>query len=306
MKKDVAIALIPRAQRLNYRELKPAFVNELAEEFEEHGYNDYPVEVVYDAELDKYWLWDGNHRIAGAEKAGCPTITISEQPGTKEDAKRLLATESNKLQDEYNLVRVTSGAKLLRAEQALLAKFTAEMTLEEVAEATRVSIGTVREAKARLKKRGKKTSKEYRAIHRENAVFKHFWRNPDDDVKPIAEAHGMRRADVAEIKKQAVDIKPRFFKRFNAMVRDLFVDAVLGDPSRVQAYIRALEVLGAKQDAWRDDPDPEGGCPLEIPLPKKRSAAIAERLEDDEFRQEIERAVEDKLAEFNIVFPQQK
>lgn len=290
MIKEVAIDLIPKEQRLNYRELDLEFVTELSERYRRNGYDDYPVDVVYDVADNLYYLWDGNHRITAAETAGCETIKIKESAGLKADADRLLATHSNILQDKQSCVRVTADAKLQRAEQALQAEFTSALTLGEVAEIIRVSIATVRNAKANLNRRGVLTSKERRAKDLRKAVWWHIHKNPADTLKSVAERFGMRRPDVAAIKREQDELKAEMDALYFEMQKQLIVDAFCGDVSRLHAAIQALKKSVEWHKKKKANPDYDAPEPSTKLLP--RPLKVRQQLEDEEERLRLEAAAE--------------
>jgi uncharacterized ParB-like nuclease family protein len=61
-------------------------VERLAEAFAgEHSSNEVPaIQVLFDSKA--YWVWDGNHRILGAQRAGRETIRCQVEKGTQRDA----------------------------------------------------------------------------------------------------------------------------------------------------------------------------------------------------------------------------
>lgn len=59
-------------------------VHRLGEAFADASENVPPIGVLFDSK--SYWVWDGNHRILGAQQAGFDTIRCSVEKGTQRDA----------------------------------------------------------------------------------------------------------------------------------------------------------------------------------------------------------------------------
>ncbi len=82
----IPINLIKRDGNIQSRiSISALITDEYAEHMEEETKNPFPpLSVVFDGQF--YWLWDGFHRLAAAEKVGWTEIECDVQRGTRRDA----------------------------------------------------------------------------------------------------------------------------------------------------------------------------------------------------------------------------
>lgn len=178
------IELDPTAQpRVN---INMEIVDEYAAEMKA-GADFPPVEVVWNSETDKYWLWDGFHRVMAARQVGQLWLMANVATGSREDAqwKAYSANAAHGL-------RRTNADKRRVVELALLHRNGAEHSNRQIARHCGVSLSLVNIVRKDLEASEQIVQMETRTVQRGDQVY-------EMDVSNIG-----RRADI-ELSAEAVE-----------------------------------------------------------------------------------------------------
>ena len=134
------------------------FFMELRYRYRQHGYNDYPVDVVRDTETDEFFLWDGRYRHE-ALRGLSDTILATVVPGNKLDASWLAFTLGNRIKRDrrkrgsIGWMPLTNDDKRFQMQEAFLHPYAQGMPIYKLRGYVGVSVRTAFESLRLLRKR---------------------------------------------------------------------------------------------------------------------------------------------------------
>jgi hypothetical protein len=140
-------------------------VSEYAEEIKA-GADFPPIQVVWDKQAKKYWLWDGFHRVMAAKQIGQLWLMAHVVPGTREEAQ-WWAYSANAAHG----LRRTNADKRRAVEGALLHPSGVDKTNRQVARHCGVSHFLVNQVRKELEASGRIFQMGTRAVQRGDQVY---------------------------------------------------------------------------------------------------------------------------------------